>query len=268
MSRIKLAVCQAPAEMCAGDRGWRRLVAAVRALKPDVLVLNEMPFGRWLASSPKCEPEALARSHALHREGVARLGDFGVPVVLGSQATREDGRSVNQGFLWTREKGLVALHTKQFFPDEPGYYEARWFERGRTKFQVGEAGRLRVGFLICTDLWFSEWARYYGHRGVHLIAVPRATERSSLERWKIGLSAAALVSGCYVASSNRGGRDSSGQLFGGRGWIIDPSGRCLAETSAREPVAAAFIDLDLAEAAKADYPRYVAEAFGEPNPAA
>ncbi len=268
MSRIKLAVCQAPAEMCAGDRGWRRLVAKVRALKPDVLVLNEMPFGSWLASTPKREAAALERSRALHGEGVAHLADFGALVVLGSQPALEDGRSVNQGFLWIREKGLVALHTKQFFPDEPGYYEARWFERGKTKFQVGEAGRLRVGLLICTDAWFFEWARYYGRRGVHLIAVPRATERASLERWKIGLSAAALVSGCYVASSNRGGRDSSGQRFGGRGWIIDPSGRCLAETSTREPVAAALIDLDLAEAAKADYPRYVTEAFGEPDPVA
>ena len=39
MPRFKLAVCQARAEMRVGDRGWRRLVDQVRALKPDVLVL-------------------------------------------------------------------------------------------------------------------------------------------------------------------------------------------------------------------------------------
>ncbi|GBD32548.1 MAG: hypothetical protein KatS3mg081_2479 [Gemmatimonadales bacterium] len=266
MARLKLAVCQAPAEMHAGDRGWRKLVARVRALRPDVLLLNEMPFGPWLASSPSCDLAALQQSHAFHREGVARLADFEVPVVLGSRATRENGRSVNQGFLWTPEQGVTALHTKQFFPDEPGYYEARWYERGETRFVVGEANGLRVGFLICTDVWFTEWARYYGRRGVHLIAVPRATPRPSLDRWKIGIAAAALVSGCYVASSNRAGRGSSGQLFGGRGWIVDPSGRFLAETSSREPVAAAFIDLDLAEESKKEYPRYVSDPFREAGP--
>jgi N-carbamoylputrescine amidase len=251
--------------MRAGDRGWQRLVARVRALKPDVLLLNEMPFGRWLASSPRCGRIALEQSHALHREGAARLGEFRVPVVLGSQASWENGRSVNQGFLWTEQQGLVVLHTKQFFPDEPGYYEARWFQNGKTRFRVGEANGLRVGFLICTDVWFAEWARYYGRCGVHLIAVPRATPRYSLDRWKIGISAVALISGCYVASSNRAGRDSSGQVFGGRGWIVDPAGRCLAETSSREPVAAAVIDLRIAEVAKGEYPRYVAEPFALPD---
>ena len=149
------------------------------------------------------------------------------------------------------------MHTKQFFPNEPGYYESRWFERGRTDFRVVPAGDLRVGFLICTEVMFNEWARHYGRAGAHLIAVPRATPKASTDRWRTALRMAAIVSGCYVASSNRRGTDSRGQEFGAHGWIIDPFGDVLAETSDERPVVSAELDLTLVRRAQTEYPCYV-----------
>lgn len=258
---VRLAVCQAPAEMLPDDAGWRSLAARVRRRRPDVLVLNEMPFGRWIASGAARDHRALVESQRLHQRGLELLGDLGVPVVIGTRPALHDGCSVNQGFVWTAGRGLQAVHTKQFFPDEEGYYEARWFEPGEPKFRVVDVRGLRIGFLICTDVWFSEWARRYGRLGAHLIVVPRATPRPSLASWKTGVATAAIVSGCYVASSNRAGRDSRGQVFGGRGWIFDSSGKLLAETSAGRPVAGAVIDPAVADAAKQEYPRYVEDVW-------
>jgi N-carbamoylputrescine amidase len=70
---------------------------------------------------------------------------------------------------------------------------------------------------------------------------------------------AAIVSGCYVLSSNRAGRDSRGQTFGGSGWIINPNGDVVAKTSPDEPVVSHEIDLKLVERAHRQYPCYVPE---------
>jgi N-carbamoylputrescine amidase len=256
---VRLVVCEAAPEMVAGDPSWRALVEAVRRHGPDIVLLNEMPFGAWIASEERPDAAVAAESCRRHDDGLRCLSDLGAPVVLGTRAATESGRTVNQGFVWDADRGLLPVHTKQFFPDEPGYYEARWFERGETHFHVASARGIDVGFLICTEVWFTEWARHYGRQGAHLIVVPRATPKASIDNWRTAIRMAAMVSGCYVASSNRAGADSRGQEFGGHGWIVDPNGQILAETAAEQPVVTAEIDVERVAAAKTEYPRYVEE---------
>lgn len=253
---MRIGVCEAPAELMVGSDAWTTLGDRVRAKGPDVFVLNEMPFGRWIATSSTPDPAVLEASQRAHRDGLARLADLGTRFVLASQAVMEDGRSVNQAFVWSGERGAVAVHTKQFFPNEKGFFEAEWWERGRLRFEVGDVEHLKVGFLLCTDVMFLEWARHYGRRGANLIAVPRATPMYSVERWRTVVRAAAILSGCYVASSNRNGTQD-GVEFGGHGWIFHPSGDLLAETTPNEPVAVAEVDPAAAERAQQEYPCYV-----------
>ncbi len=256
---MNFAVCEASSQMLHGDDDWLRLVEISKKHRPDVLLLNEMPFGRWIAAEPEPDREQLLASQNVHDHGLDHLGELSAGAVLSTRPTFDADRSVNQAFVWTDAAGLVAVHTKQFFPNESGYYEARWFERGEKRFGVAEANGINVGFLICTDVMFPEWARFYGRNGAHVIAVPRATPVLSLERWKTMMRAAAIMSGCYVASSNRVGIDKRGQEFGGRGWIVAPSGQVVAESSTEHPIATASIDLALVAEAKAGYPAYVEE---------
>lgn len=267
---LRLAVCEAPPELRPGDADWGRLAVEVGRTRADVLLLNEMPFGPWLAAAARPDPVALADSCRLHDRGASRLSELGAAAVLGSRPVTDRTGTVNQAFVWTAGDGArSAGHTKQHFPDEEGYWEGRWFGRGEERFGVrrvsvpGASAELAVGFLICTDVWFNERARGYGRRGAHLIAVPRATPAGSTDRWRTAVRMAALVSGCYAASSNRVGVGSTGHAFGGRGWVFSPDGDLLAETSPDGPVAAAAIDPDLAVRARAEYPRYVEEPAGE-----
>ena len=256
---MRLSVCEAPPSMMAGDPGWDRLATHVTEVKPDLLLLNEMPFGSWVSVASERDQGALEASLRQHSDGLAHLNELGVPVVLGSCPKAEGHLSANEAFVWTNSGQIVPVHTKQFFPNEGGFYEARWFERGERKFGIADAGGVRVGFLICTDVMFNEWARYYGRNGAHLIAVPRATPTGSENRWKTMCSAAAIVSGCYVASSNRVGIHESGPEFAGKGWIIDPFGEVIAETSPEVPVVTAELSLHLVEKAQGEYPCYVQE---------
>lgn len=261
---LRVAVCEAPARLEAGGAEWETLGTAVRATRPDLLLLNEMPFGPWLAALRRPDEEAGRVSLRLHEAGLARLAELGAPAVLGTRPVRDGDTLRNEAFVWTEGTGVRgAGHTKQHFPEEEGYWEARWFEPGRERFGIARietgAGELAIGFLICTDVWFNEHARGYGRRGVHLVTVPRATPPGSLDRWRTAVRMAALVSGCYAASSNRAGLDWQGQAFGGCGWIFSPEGDLLAETAGDAPVAVAELDLERVRRARTEYPRYVAE---------
>lgn len=256
---MRLGVCEAAAEMIPSDKEWQRLTTRAREERSDIFLLNEMPFGPWISCGEQVDEATLLASHRAHEAGVQHLAEFGVRAVLATRPVYDRGRSVNEAFVWRADTGIEPVHTKQFFPDEEGYYEARWFARGDPHFRLADVEGVKVGFLICTEVMFNEWARHYGRQGAHVIAVPRAVARASLHRWKTALSMAAIVSGCYVVSSNRAGIDQKGQEFGGGGWIFDPSGDLLAETSPERPIVSVDLDLAVVERAQREYPCCVSE---------
>src|SRR5690606_35970815 len=129
--------------------------------------------------------------------------------------------------------------------------EATWYERGPFEFEPVRLEQAGAGFLICTEIWFTEHARAYARQGIHLLACPRATMSYSVDKWLAGGRAAAVMSGAYCLSSNRGGIDGRGFEWGGRGWIVEPEeARVLGLTSQEQPFLTLEIDLQAAEQAK------------------
>jgi N-carbamoylputrescine amidase len=148
----------------------------------------------------------------------------------------------------------VPLRRKFYLPDEPGGWEARWFDRGDPDFPEYHAGTLSFGLNICTELWALETYPRYAANRVQAILSPRATAAATTPKWmSIGV-VAAVRSGAFSLSSNR--VDPTGAC-GGVGWIIDPYGHILALTTPAAPFATLDIDLSASAAAKDDYPCYV-----------
>jgi predicted amidohydrolase len=85
--------------------------------------------------------------------------------------------------MWTPTDGIETTHEKRYLPKEAGFWEASWYDSGRRDFSLVECTGALTGFLICTDLW--------------------ATEARTLEKWRAGGQATSIVSGSFVASSNR-----------------------------------------------------------------
>ncbi len=66
---------------------------------------------------------------------------------------------------------------------QEGFWEDSWYSRGDGSFesadvpvvvdvQSGRTVTVKVGFLICSELWFFQHARGYGEQGVHVILSP------------------------------------------------------------------------------------------------
>jgi N-carbamoylputrescine amidase len=236
---------------------WSHLAADVAKAAPDVLITNEMPFGPWLAVSPHYESAPAQKSVRIHRQGLEALRELNVPIVISSRPAIADDRLVNEAFVLERGS-FRFLHQKHFFPQEDGWFEASWFTTSKFGFETLEASGLRIGALICTELMFNERARAYGKAGAHLISVPRATGESVAE-WKTAGAMAAIVSGCYVVSSNRIGSSSGGPAFGGSGYAFAPDGSLLSESDGDSSITVFTLDKRLAEEQKRHYPVYVEE---------
>ncbi len=244
-----------------GDRGdleaqWDALVTASAGAGVGLLVLPEMPFSPWLPTTPEVEAAAWARAVDTHAHWCSRLGELNAEVVVTTRPILDGGARFNEGLVWTSDDGVVGRRRKTFLPDEPGFYEASWYERGPVAFPPVPTPLGAVGLVICTELWFQEHARGLGEEGIRLLAVPRATPVESSEKWEAGVRVAAVAAGAFCLSTNRaGGR--GGDSFGGGSVIADPDGLVVARSTPGTPLTLADIDLDAADRAKRSYPRYV-----------
>jgi N-carbamoylputrescine amidase len=260
---MRVAFVQWPDGLIPDTDIWSSVAADVARSAPEILITNEMPFGPWLAASPTFDAKRAKESVRIHEDGLRALQALGLPVVISSRPVFAGERLANEAFILERGS-FRFLHQKHFFPAEEGWFESEWFRAAKPGFEVAETGRLRLGALLCTELMFNERARAYGRAGAHLIAVPRTTGRS-LAPWKTAGAMAAIVSGCYVISSNRVGSHTGGPTFGGGGYAFAPDGSLLSESSEEHSIVVFDLDKVLAEEQKSRYPLYVAE---EPLPLA
>ncbi len=235
-------------------KDWASLVSHVREESSDLVLLSEMPFHYWFAASPKYDRKVWQEAVRAHNDWMKRLSELGSAVVLGSRPINIGGRRLNQGFVWTAGGRARGVHLKSYLPDEGGYYEASWYDRGDRSFTPFRAAGVKAGFMICSDIWSMAHARRYGKERVELIAVPRATPKATTEKWLAGGKVAAVVSGAFCISSNRAGRRGEA-TFGGCGWVIGPDAQPLGLTSKDEPFVTVDLDLSMARKAKKTYPR-------------
>jgi len=258
---MKVTVCQIDPRASALEDYISGLKDHIKSEKSDFLLLPEMGFSDWLAADKTPDADRWDQAVAAHDHHIAGLASFGVAGAMGTRPiVNAAGSRRNQAYVWSAETDAAsALHEKYYLPDEPGYYEHTWYDRGAKQFDVARVLGMRLGVQICTEMWFFEWARHYAASRVDLLCVPRATPHASVDKWLAGGQAAAVCSGAYCLSSNLWAPKGAGPDLGGLSWIIDPEGNVLATTDADTPFASAEIDLEFAQASKSTYPRYVPE---------
>ncbi len=260
---MRVTVCELSGHPSRLDRDWASLSAHVATTSPELVVLPEMPFFEWLPATRRVSNTRWIEAVDAHAEWLKRLPELGAVTVAGTRPILSEGLRYNEGFVWSATGGYQPTHRKTFLPDEPGFWEASWYARGPVEFQPHDAGGARMGFQICTEIWFPEYARAYGKGGVQLLCMPRATPAETLDRWLAAARVTALISGAFCVSSNHAPDAATVDLgveMAGAGWITSPTnGLVIAMTSSSEP--AVTVDLDLTEVAQArtTYPRYVAD---------
>jgi N-carbamoylputrescine amidase len=257
VTNLRIAFVEWPESLSADSARWTELKSSVAAARPDILVTNELPFGPWIAEGNAFSEAEAESSIRAHEKGIAGLIDLGLPAVISSRPVWNGKRLANEAFVL--ERGAVRpLHRKQYFPNEPGWFESQWYAGDDSGFSVADVQGIKIGVLLCTEAMFNEHARTYGKQKASLLVIPRASG-TEIETWKIAGAMASLVSGAYVVSSNRVGRAAGGTNFGGGGFAYAPQGRLLAVTTQANPIQTIELNAETVASAQRDYPCYVAE---------
>lgn len=258
---MKLSICQLPDDLTLDHAAWTDLLAHLDREKPDLAVLNEMPFGAWVAREPLFDAKLASACVQSHELAVSALKGMST-AVLSSRPVMGPQKLSNEAFL-VADGACRPIHHKHLFPQDTGFYEDSWFSPTLPGFDVIEYRDLRIGVLLCTELMFNEWARHYRRQGANVIIAPRASGAATTRYWHIAAAMAAVVSGCYVVSSNRVSTGAgSVPNFGGCGFAYSPNAELLVETSQSRPFASVEIDLARVAEAQKRYPCCVRELGG------
>ncbi|HEV7743478.1 MAG TPA: carbon-nitrogen hydrolase family protein [Pyrinomonadaceae bacterium] len=257
VTALRIAFVEWPEGLSTSDAQWKALKDSVTAAAPDMVVTNELPFGPWLAESGAFAENEANLSLRAHEQGLEGLIDLALPAVISSRPVWNGKRLANEAFLL--ENGAVhPLHRKQYFPNEPGWFESEWYSGDGSGFGATEILGIKVGVLLCTEAMFNEHARAYGKQAASLVVIPRASG-VDIESWKIAGAMASLVSGAYVVSSNRVGLSRGATRFGGGGFAYAPHGHLLAVTTPTNPLQTFELDPKMPALAQREYPCYVPE---------
>ena len=254
---MRIAFVEWPDALSTTDAQWDELKDSVNAVHAELLITNELPFGPWLADSAVFSEDEANLSLRAHEKGLEGLIDLAVPAVISSRPVWNGKRLANEAFVL--ENGVVRpLHRKQYFPNEPGWFESEWYLGDGSGFGVTEILGIKVGVLLCTEAMFNEHARAYGKQAASLVVIPRASG-VDIKSWTIAGAMASLVSGAYVVSSNRVGVSRGGTHFGGGGFAYAPHGHLLAMTATANPVQTLELDPRMSRLTQLEYPCYVPE---------
>src|SRR5476651_1145597 len=207
---MRVTVCELPHENTTLPAAWAALCEHTARHSSELVLLPEFAmvdpvwesehfdFGRWSAAEERYE------------SWLSRLLELQAAHVVGTGPITLHGRRFNQGYVASAANGVVPLRRKFFLPDQPGGWEAHWFDRGDADFPAYRAGALSFGLNICTELWALETYATYAQCGVQAILSPRATAAATTAKWLSAGVVAAVRSGAFSLSSNR----------------VDPAGTC------------------------------------------
>ncbi len=251
---MRITVCQLSHEREMLGRAWSALRDHATQQQSDLVLLPEFVFVEPVWQKEHFDATTWSAIEARSNAWLGRLAELDAAYVVGTRPVTLEGKHFNEGFLWSVEHGIVPLRRKYFLPDEPGFWESRWFTAGDVEFPKYAAGSLSFGLNICTELWALETYGAYASLGVGAILSPRGTPAASTSTWLSMGTVAAVRAGAFCLSSNRVHADGSA---GGAGWIISPNGELLAKTTQQEPFCTLDVDLAEARTARETYPRYV-----------
>lgn len=238
------------------DNEWAKLIDHTQVNKSELVLLPEMTFSEWFCAKQNTDDKIWQNAVNSHEMWLERLSELGANIVVGTAPHNIGDKKYNVAYVWTADAGIQWIHSKTYLPNEDGFWEATWYDRAPIEFQPVTIDGIKIGVMICTEIWFMQHARDYGQQGVHLIVSPRSTPYSTNDKWLAGGRTIGVIAGAYCLSSNHTGQAQDMKL-GGAGWITDPDSMVLGVTSESEPFITVDIDLSYAESAKNEYPRDV-----------
>lgn len=237
-------------------------VKTAKAKGAEVIFLPELTLSRYPADvCPTATPNANAEDLMTGPTGqlLARLAKENQIIVHGSLFEYQDftdGRGLNTAVIFDSNGTLIGKTPKLHIPVTEGYFENKYFQPGPNSnpyptYELGLAGKPKIGLPTCWDEWFPEVARAYGLAGADILCYPTAIgsepdhpEFDTEPLWRAVIVSHAIANGLFIVVPNRYGNEGILNFYGSS-FIVDPYGRILAQASRnQDELLIAELDLD------------------------
>ncbi len=235
----------------------RERLGEALALGARLAVLPELPLNPWSPASRTARPED-AEPPGGGRQRILAEAAREVGIALLGGAIVEDaetGERHNTAILYDSSGEELGCYRKVHLPEEEGYWETSHYVPGTEPPLAMPGPGITVGVQICSDINRPEGPQLLRSQGAELLLVPRATPRETYERWRLVLTANAVMAETYLLSVNRP-RPELGVDIGGPSLAVAPDGEVLYEGT--DAVAVVELISGRAAAAKGEYPGYLA----------
>ena len=84
---VRVTVCELSNDPVELERDWEGLIAHIKSVSSDLVVLPEMPFAPWFAVARRFDADVWQAAVAAHDTWVERLVDLAPAAVVGSRPT-------------------------------------------------------------------------------------------------------------------------------------------------------------------------------------
>ena len=147
------------------------------------------------------------------------------------------------------KKGKIGRYDKAYLPNFGPFEESMYFTPGAAPLAMDVDG-IKVGVVICYDLFFPELSKLLALQGADLIVCASASPTTTVLNFKRMAPARAIENAAYVAYVNLVGSHLD-LIFGGESRLVDPRGEIVAEAKPLiEDKVSAEIDLSKLEFAR------------------
>ena len=233
----------------------------------EIVCLPELFSVPWFAHRIGTEAFELAETAegptvTAMREVAERLGVAVVASVFetgGPTGGQKDGGKnakdhFNTAFVIGEDGEIVGKYRKVHVPQIPLWEERSYFAPGDLGMPVFEVAGVKLGVLICWDVFFPEAFRSLALSGAELVFAPTASAFiHSASKWERAVQAAAHSSGIFVFRVNRVGEEVRQEFYGGS-FCVGPDGEFVVRpTGPGEGVAVADIDPSFINAMRSEW---------------
>lgn len=176
--------------------------------------------------------------HFKHIQNLAL--EFGIALLGGSAITMENGHTFNRAYNFSASGEYHSHYDKcHLFACNIGktqLNEAQMYDAGESG-EVLDYGEFKIGFGICFDIRFSEFALNYFKQGVNLLTFPAAfTIPTGKAHWHVLNRARAIESQSFVISAAQWGVHNDRIKTYGHSLVISPWGEILYDAGSGENV--------------------------------
>ncbi|MDH4123825.1 MAG: carbon-nitrogen hydrolase family protein [Thermoplasmata archaeon] len=188
---------------------------------PELFLSGYIPRDNLAEIAEDIEGPTMANLRTICRESEKALVT-GIPL----RHPKVKGQITNSAVAIDKN-GNVGRYDKTYLPTFGPFEENLYFTPGSSEF-VTDVSDLKIGVIICYDLFFPELSKLLALKGADLIICISASPTATVANFKKLIPGRALENATYVAYVNNVGMHLD-LIFGGESRLVDPRGDVAAE---------------------------------------